>query len=363
MGRLAAGVAHDFNNLLTSILGFGHILRETLPAGSAEQDYAAQIVQAGERAAELVRRMLAFSAQAPPKLGEIDLHEAIRAREADLRERLGPGIELCLDLHGPGPRVRLDAERWNDLLDQLARNAADAMPGGGRWEVRSVSLPEKWVRLEFADTGEGMDAATLTRIFEPFFSTRETHARPGLGLSIVYVTVEQLGGVIAVESQPGQGTRFLITLPEADAEGADEAQGPLPTGAGERILLVDDDEPVRRLFHHLLTSLGYGVREASGVAEALAALEADPEPFHLLLTDLALPGLPVARLVAEIQSRHPGCAVLYTSGYAPDTLPADRRLPATANFLPKPCTREVLARMVREALDAPARAALAPRVK
>ena len=362
MGRLAAGIAHDFNNLLTSILGFGHILREMLPPESEMRDYAAQIVAAGERAADLVRQMLSFSSQQPAKLAPVDLNATLRARQDTMRENLGPGVVLDFDLESGPFQVNLDLERWNDLLDRLARNAGDAMRHGGRFVIRCEAAGTDQVRLEFRDNGEGMDDATTARMFEPFFSTRETHQRPGLGLSIVYVIVEQHGGRIEVRSRRGAGTSLFITLPLAEAPARSGTSLDSAPRGTERILLVDDEDAVRQVFSHHLISLGYQVCTARDAGDALDLLANKSGCVDLLLTDIAMPGVKVEHLVAEARRLHPSCQILYTSGYPQGTLPADRLIPAAANFLQKPCSRDVLARAVRQVLDEPVRAALAPRV-
>jgi signal transduction histidine kinase/CheY-like chemotaxis protein len=371
VGQVAGGVAHDFNNLLTVILSAGGALRDRLASNAAAQEDAREIVYAAERAAALTRQLLAFSRRQPLAPRTFDLGEAAAGMQRLLRRLLGEGIALTVTARARAP-VHADPSQIEMALLNLAVNARDAMPEGGRLEVQVDAVspdapgrpegapPGPLALLRVRDTGVGMDAATRARVFEPFFTTKGPGRGTGLGLPIVLGVVSECGGAIELDSAPGQGTEFRIFLPmrAAGAERTEVGTGTDGPRGTETVLVVEDDPHVRFVARRTLESHGYTVVEAEAAAEALALARARPAAPDLVLCDVVLPdgnGLDLGR---ALEARWPGIGVLFTSGYAGEHLGSLGALPA-ASLLPKPFTAEMLLRRVREALDlrAPARSA------
>jgi PAS domain S-box-containing protein len=363
IGRLAGGIAHDFNNLLTAILGYAELLLDSELTDDV-RNAADEIRKAGERAASLTKQLLAFSRKQVLQPKILDLNEVLTEVEDILRRVLGEDIALEAERDPHLWRVLADPGQLQQVLLNLAVNARDAMPEGGvlRIATRNVSLhaanlPEaptveegEYVLFEVSDTGDGMDAETLSRAFEPFFTTKERGKGTGLGLSTVYGTVKQSGGYIHIESEPGKGTRVLVYLTRVHGA-ADSPSNmtprSLPHGGTETILLVEDEESVRRLASLLLERSGYRLLVASSAEEALETARGYAGQIDLLLTDVVLPGLHGRRLADLLSSERPSIKVVFASGYF------DERgiLEPGSDFIQKPFNPETLARTIRRALD------------
>jgi PAS domain S-box-containing protein len=365
IGRLAGGVAHDFNNLLTAILGYSDLLLSQMPARDPMREDLEEIRKAGERAAGLTRQLLAFSRQQMLEPRVLDLNGIVSNIERMLRRVIGEDVTLVTRLGSDIDLVRADPGQLEQVIMNLAVNSRDAMPGGGTItiETRKVLLDSpldfgrfvipagRYVVLEVRDTGEGMDAETQARIFEPFFTTKEKGKGTGLGLATAYGIVKQSGGYIACESEPGSGARFQVYLPRSleDAESvpaAAPALGPAIRGT-ETVLLVEDEEGVRRLSRKLLEAHGYQVLEASSGAEAVELATRYPGPIHLVLTDVVMPGLDGPEVAARIAAQRPGIKVLYMTGYTDDV---PTKIGADASLLRKPFSPAALAQRVHELL-------------
>lgn len=368
IGRLAAGVAHDFNNLLAPILGYAEMLLDDMTPASPHREELQQIRLAAERARDLTRQLLAIGRKQILALKPVDMRTVIGGFEKLLRRTVRADIRIEPRLPESLSLVRADAGQMEQVLMNLAINAQDAMPDGGTLTlgVADVTLgparaaelgdaaPGEYVALSVSDTGTGMDQATLARICEPFFTTKERGKGTGLGLSTVYGIVKQHGGHLAITSAPGRGSAFTIYLPRLDdtdtesADGAAEAQGS-PRGT-ERILLVEDDESVRKMARYLLERQGYSVTEAdSGMAGVRAAEER--APFDLLLTDMVMPDMNGRTLYERLAPAVPGLKVLFMSGYADDEVAGAGMPGEHARFIQKPFTSQALSRMVRDVLD------------
>ncbi len=367
VGRLAGGVAHDFNNLLTAILGYSDIVLEQLPGGDRLRHYVGEIKKAGERAASLTRQLLAFSRQQVLAPLVLDLNAVVADMEKMLRRLIGEDIELVTVLAHDLARVKADPSQLEQVIMNLAVNARDAMPEGGRLSLatanflvdetyaqRHVGLkPGPYVTLTVTDTGCGMDAETLSRIFEPFFTTKEKGKGTGLGLSTVYGVVKQSGGYIEVESEPGRGTAFRVYLPQVEeslTNVKEREPAAAPSSGAETILLVEDEESVRTLVESVLRSKGYKVIPAARGDEALALSEQYAQPIALMLVDMVMPRMSGRELARRLAPLHPETKVLFMSGYAGSS--ASDGLDADTHFIQKPFTSEALARKVRETLDA-----------
>ncbi len=363
IGRLAGGIAHDFNNLLTTILGVGELLAADLPAGGSQAADAAAILEAGRHAAALTRQLLAFSRKQRLEVHPVRLEEVCRAFSPMLTRLIGEEIEVRLDLDVAAPPVLADRSQVEQVLMNLAINARDAMPRGGRLaiEVASVAAeaprpdgppPGRWVRLSVADTGTGMTPEVAAQAFEPFFTTKERGKGTGLGLATVYGVVTQHGGHARLLTAPGQGARFDLYFPEATSAAAEVPSGASVVGeargGGETLLVVDDEPSIRRVLRTILGRLGYRVLEAGDGLQALEVLERAGAQVDALISDMVMPGLRGPELVRAFQARCPGRPAILMSGYA-EGLDA---LPAGVPFLPKPLTPDAVARTVRAALDA-----------
>jgi PAS domain S-box-containing protein len=370
IGQLAGGVAHDFNNLLTVINGFSELLTLQLAPTDPHRGPLEEILKAGERAAGLTQQLLAFSRRQALLPQVVDLNGIVADTEALLRRLLGEDIDLLAVLRPELGRVRVDPRQLQQVILNLAVNARDAMPQGGRLTIETANVeldagyagqhaavsPGAYVMLAVSDTGSGMDAETQAHIFEPFFTTKEPGQGTGLGLSMIYGIVKQSSGDIWVYSEPGHGTIFKLYFPRV----ADEAEQPAsptppvqaPSGT-ETILLVEDEAPVRSLARTVLEARGYAVLEASRGDEALRVAQHHRGPIHLLLTDVVMPGLggpAVARLLTRV---HPETQVLYMSGYTDAAVARHGVLEAGAALVQKPFTPRALAQQVRQVLDAP----------
>ena len=369
VGRLAGGVAHDFNNLLTAILGYSELLDAALEEGAPGRQDVLEIKKAGERAALLTRQLLAFSRRQVLKPKLLNLNKVVENLGRMLKRVIGEDIELAV-VPGPGlGLVRADPGQMEQVVLNLALNARDAMPQGGRLTITTANAeldeeycrlhpevaPGPYVLLSVSDTGCGMDAATAAKIFEPFFTTKEVGKGTGLGLSMVYGIIRQSGGHVWVDSKPGQGTTFKIYLPRVEAAPetvAREGMPPAPLRGRETILLVEDEPVVRQVARRILTTYGYTVLEAGSGPEALQVLEDSPVPVHLALTDVVMPGMNGRELARELSARRPEMKVLYMSGYAGNGIVHQGVLEEGVAYIQKPFEARALARLVRELLDA-----------
>ena len=368
IGRLAGGVAHDFNNLLTAINGYADLMLEELSLDHRWRGAVTEIRRAGERAAELTGQLLAFSRRQLLQPRVLDLNALLADSTKMLKRLLGEDIELTTILDPALGHVTADAGQVHQIVLNLALNARDAMPRGGKLIVETQNvvldedhpqlhpslLPGAYVMLAVNDNGCGMDQETLSRIFEPFFTTKELTKGTGLGLSTVYGIVKQSGGSIFVYSEPGSGATFKIYLPRVDEPlnlSADQ-QVEIDTLRGsETVLVVEDEEAVRKLIDQALRKYGYRVVEATNGTEALRVCESRKTPIRLMITDVVMPGMSGSELAARLRALQPDIRVLYMSGYTDDAVIRHGLLDASMFFLRKPFTPGALARKVRETLD------------
>jgi signal transduction histidine kinase/ActR/RegA family two-component response regulator len=357
IGTLAGGIAHDFNNLITVISGYTQLALMRADKESPEADDLRQVVEASDRAANLTHQLLAFSRKQVLQPTVLDLGEVVSGISPMLRRIIGEHIQLDIEAEPLLARVRADRGQIEQVLLNLAVNARDAMPSGGRLTIATANVGSgergtaNGVCLVVRDSGTGMPPDVQERIFEPFFTTKDPGKGTGLGLSMVYGIVKQSGGTISVDSEMGQGTAFTIELPAEelmvgnDTLMADDAQLP---GGTESILIVEDAEDVRILARRTLEERGYNVRVARNAAEALEIAAAGN--IDVLLTDIVMPQTSGPQLVAKFQATRPMPLVIYMSGYADDAL-AQYELDPGAVFLRKPFTPAGLARTVRRAID------------
>ena len=366
IGQLAGGVAHDFNNLLTVINGYADILRGQLPQGGEAGESVHAILEAGQRAAALTGQLLAFSRKAMVQPRLVDLNEVVESAARMLRRLIGERITLVSHLKPGLPVVRIDPGQIEQVVMNLAVNARDAMPEGGTLVVETTELllpamiatetgefrAGHAVQLTVSDTGHGMSEEVRARVFEPFFTTKGVGKGTGLGLATVYGIIRQAGGHVEVASAPGRGTTFRVLLPVAPAEGRTVAEAPAPVPPGtETVLLVEDEEAVRRLALVALQRRGYRVLPAGSAAEAMALATGHQGKVDLLLTDVVMPDMGGRQLAEALRTRRPGLKVLFMSGYTDDLVLRDGVAGTDHPFLQKPFSVAALARRVREVLD------------
>ena len=368
VGQLAGGIAHDFNNLLMVIQGNAELMLDRLRAPEPLYKNAHQVMKAAEKAASLTRQLLAFSRRQVLQPRVLDLNSIIADVGKMLPRLIGEDIELRILPNAALGWVKADQSQIEQVLLNLAVNARDAMPRGGRLtiETAQVDLDESYVRqhasirpgpyvvLAVSDTGVGMDAETQAHCFEPFFTTKEQGRGTGLGLATVYGVVKQSGGWIWVYSEPGEGTTLKIYLPmvQEDAEAAKHAkgQGEVPRGT-ETILLAEDQDGIRELARDFLESCGYTVLVAKDGAEALELAQVHKDPIDLLLTDVVMPKVNGPELAQRLALVRPRMKALYMSGYMERATAHHDVLVQTAISLEKPFSLHTLAGKVREALD------------
>jgi PAS domain S-box-containing protein len=372
VGRLAGGIAHDFNNLLAVINGYSDILlRRWARSDEGDREKIEQIRKAGERAVQLTRQLLAFSRKQVLQPTVLDMNAVVSDMDKMLRRLLSEDIEVLTHLAPQLGRVKADFGQIEQVMLNLAVNARDAMPQGGKLtiETKNVELDEEYTRghksaqpgphvmLAVSDTGCGMDAETQARIFEPFFTTKEIGKGTGLGLSTVYGIVKQSGGSLWVYSEVGRGTTFKVYLPRVEAEikPSQSLAGNLELQRGtETILLVEDEEGVRRLTRELLQESGYEVLSARHGVEALEILEENIERIQLLLTDVVMPHMGGRELADRLAITQPQMRVLYMSGYTDDAILHHGVLDHGTAFIEKPFTAKALTKKIRETLGAAA---------
>jgi len=369
IGRLSGGVAHDFNNLLGVIIGYAEVLEEKTAFSPALRESVDQILKAGGQAASLIRQLLAFSRQQVLEPKIVDVNAIVHDTEKMLHRLIGEDIELITQLDGAVNKIMVDQGQLEQALVNMAVNARDAMPNGGQLRIQTENfemdaqaagkyqypvLAGPYVRLTISDDGVGMNSETLARAFEPFFTTKEKGKGTGLGLAMVYGFVKQSGGYIDLTSELGLGTSIRIYLPRVgQACGKSEAVviSKESVAGNGTILLVEDDDPLRKLTVCHLQSFGYRVLEAQDAASALAISSASDESIDLLLTDVVLPKINGHALAKMLIEKRPDLRVLFTSGYTGQSVERGNILEENCHFLPKPYTRANLAQKVREVLE------------
>jgi PAS domain S-box-containing protein len=361
---LAGGVAHDFNNLLTVIQANAEMLQDA-PTPEEIRETVAEIRSAAERGSSLTRQLLAFSRQEMLEPMIVNINAVVNDTTKMLRRLIGEDVELVTNLASDVSPVMIDPGHFAQVLMNLAVNARDAMPKGGRLTLRTLNLhvsrtdsivtgrsAGRYVAMTMADTGHGMPPAVRARIFEPFFTTKGHGRGTGLGLAVVHGIVSQSGGHIDVDSTPGLGTTFTILLPAAkESARAVAIEEDLPKGGTETVLLVEDEETVRRIAARVLTANGYTVIAAQDGADALSLMSKVGKPIDLLLTDVVMPRMGGRILAETILSMHPATRVIYASGYTDDAVVRHGVQRAEVHFLQKPYTISHMLRKVRQALD------------
>jgi PAS domain S-box-containing protein len=370
IGRLAGGIAHDFNNLLTIIKGYTELARERTEGQTALRNDIERIDDATERAAALVRQLLAFSRKQVLQPKNLDLNAIVGGLEQLLRRLMGEDIRMHVKMSAELGTIKADPSQIEQVLMNLVVNARDAMPHGGKLIVETCNTeldhayasdhvsvkPGRYVMLAVSDSGTGMSPETVAHIFEPFFTTKGGTRGTGLGLSTSYGIVKQSGGYIWVYSEPEHGTTFKVYLPRVDESAEPAAAVRLKTApqkGTETILLVEDEEAVRDLTETVLTSYGYKVIVTQDPEDA-QSIAATGLPIHLVLTDVVMPSMSGRELARKLTQKNPNLRVLYMSGYTDDIIATGGVLEAGIAFLQKPFTPALLAQKVREVLDAAA---------
>lgn len=365
IGRLAGAVAHDFNNLLTVITGYSQMMMAELPLRHPFREQVEEISKAANRAADLTRQLLAFSRRQPAELHALRLNDHVRDVQKMLTRLIGEDIDLSVSLKADPSVIRADAGQLEQVLMNLAVNAKDAMPNGGKLIIETSDLlvderfsrthlsvePGRYVLLTVTDNGAGMAANVKAQLFEPFFTTKEKGKGTGLGLSTVYGIVKQSGGSIWVCSEPGQGSSFHLIFPEAEDDiGADASRAVVAMPSGnETIVVAEDDRGVRKYVREILERHGYTVLQAANGRDALRTAQEHPGAIHLLLSDAVMPEMGGRELAARFGAVRPGVPVLCMSGYSdPPWAPGE----VGASFIQKPFTPAALLVQVRAALEA-----------
>jgi len=368
VGRLAGGIAHDFNNLLTAIIGTTALVLEDRGLESRARLDIEEIEKAAKRAAGLTRQLLIFSRQQVLEPRALDLNALVVDLERMLQRLIGEDIELRTKPAALLGAVRADPGQMEQAIVNLVVNARDAMPKGGRLTIETADVeldrsyvaahvptrPGPYVLLAISDTGVGMDGATKARLFEPFFTTKDPGRGTGLGLATVYGIVKQSGGYIWAYSELGHGTTFKIYLPRVaqTPETRESTISPLtPARGSETLLVVEDQEEVRKLTKRVLEAQGYTVLAAGNGFEALEIVDRHPTQIHLMITDVVMPGMNGRELAQRASARRSDLKVLYVSGYTGEAVLQHRLLEPGVAFLQKPFTPDVLARKTREVLD------------
>jgi PAS domain S-box-containing protein len=366
IGLLAGGVAHDFNNILMAQLGYCELMKSSLRDEDPLARDLAQIRACAERAAALTHQLLAFSRKQPLQLEVLDLNRVVTGIGTMLRRLIGEDVDFATVLAPELGRVRADPGQIEQVITNLAVNAREAMPHGGKLTIETANVdldaeyarshvsvvPGRYVMLAVSDTGSGMDEATQSRVFEPFFTTKVRGQGSGLGLATIYGIVKQSGGNIWVYSEPGKGTSFKIYLPRVEAEPTPQVRDE-PTcarGGGEQVLVVEDELTIRELLQRMLAGLGYCARVAANGGEALIAVEEEQLKPDLLITDVVMPGMSGKVLAERLRKTQPDLKVLYMSGYTDDAIVHHGALDSGTPFLQKPFNTNDLAAKVHKLL-------------
>ena len=367
VGRLAGGVAHDFNNMLTVINGYNRMILDELSPIDPLRGCAEEVLKAADRAGALTNQLLAFSRRQVMQPRIISPNATVAQTERMLRRLIGEDIELVLRLNPDVGNIKADPGHIEQAIVNLAVNSRDAMPKGGRITIETGNVhldqdyakthlgvqPGDFAMIAVSDTGHGMDRETRKRLFEPFFTTKERGKGTGLGLASVYGVVKQLGGDIWVYSEVGKGTTFKLYFPRV-SEGVSEAEAGLAEAdqpkATETILLVEDEQAVRDLTVRMLQRMGYTVLAAANGAEAIEISNSYPGEIAMLLTDVVMPNMSGREVADKLLPVRPRLKVLYLSGYTDDTVVHHGVLESGVEFLPKPFSREVLAKKMRDVL-------------
>ncbi|MGO9229977.1 MAG: PAS domain S-box protein [Bryobacteraceae bacterium] len=378
VGRLAGGVAHDFNNMLTVIAGYNRMILDELSPLDPLRGCAEEVLKATDRATALTKQLLAFSRRQIMQPCVMSVNNAIRQTEKMLRRLIGEDIELILVLPENVDNIKADPNHIEQAIVNLALNSRDAMPKGGRITVETANVhldetyarthlgiqPGDFVMVAVSDTGHGMDAETRRHLFEPFFTTKGKGKGTGLGLATVYGAVKQLGGDIWVYSEPGQGTTFKLYFPRVAEAAALPPADRLATEEvphTETVLVVEDEQTVRDLTVKMLRKLGHTVLAAADGAEAIEIVKSYPAPIALLLTDVVMPNMSGRQVADRLLKLRPALKVLYLSGYTDNTVIHHGILEDGVEFLPKPFSREALARKIRHVLETPPPADAGPK--
>jgi hypothetical protein len=369
VGQLAGGIAHDFNNILGVIMNYAEFVADELPPGSRAVEDVEEIRRAAERAAALTRQLLIFSRREVVQPEQLDLRRVVSELENLLHRALGERVELSTRFGEPLSTIEADPGQIEQVLVNLAVNARDAMPDGGRLliEVEDVELddeytymhpdtePGRYVRLKVSDTGVGMEEETIRRAFEPFFTTKGKGEGTGLGLATVYGIVTGAGGRVDIYSEPGMGTTIKVHLPASSVapRGDRDETRERPSGNGEVVLVVEDEPDVRRMAERILGKGGYAVIGTDGGEQALEACRRIDQPIHLLLTDVIMPGMLGTELVERVKAIRPELGVVFMSGYSHEVLAPEALADQDgATFIEKPFNAGQLLRAVRDRLDA-----------
>jgi signal transduction histidine kinase/ActR/RegA family two-component response regulator len=362
VAHLAGGIAHDFNNILSVISICADEMLEDASTRDVNRECLVDIRHAVERGSALTRDLLSFSCRDVQEHRVVDFNDVVADAQRSVARLVGADVTLQTHLGAVSPCVRVDPAQWSSVFVNLALNARDAMPNGGTLTVRTreaeldpasrgIQKPKgTFVELEVTDTGCGVPEAIRERIFEPFFSTKGIGRAKGLGLSVVYGVVERSGGWIEVTSKVGVGTTFHLYVPLVDAPPASKTISPTATKSAVTLLLVEDEEAVRRVAHKMLTRAGYRVFQASSAEEALA-MASDIPTVDALVTDVVLPGMDGRRLADALTRRYPNLEVLYTSGYTDDAVLRFGISQSELFFLQKPYTTKLLVQRVHEVLE------------
>ncbi|HET7290481.1 MAG TPA: PAS domain-containing protein [Thermodesulfobacteriota bacterium] len=369
VGKLAGGIAHDFNNLLTVVLNYSDLLLSRPLVDKKQEEGIREIRSAGQRAAALTSQLLAFSRKQILQPKVLDLNGVVTGMERMIRRLIRENIELVTELEPALGRVKADPVQIEQVIMNLAINAGDAMPRGGRLHLQTSNVsqndasavlkphlpPGRYVMLAVSDTGHGMDEATLSQIFDPFYTTKELGKGTGLGLATVYGIIKQSGGHVTVDSGRDRGTTFKIFLPavEGQPEQAGESAGitARPQGGPETILIAEDQQEVLSLVSLVLEEAGHKVLEANNCIEAVRTCEKFEDPINLLLIDVVMPQMSGPELARRLTALHPEMKVLYMSGYIDNTIDEYGVFSSGSSFIQKPFTPALLLGKVREVLD------------
>jgi PAS domain S-box-containing protein len=366
VGRLAGGVAHDFNNLLTVINGYSQMMLARLDPRDPLRAAMAEIHKAGDRAVRLTRQLLAFSRKQVLEPRVLDLNRVVEEMQRMLERLVGEDVEVQVALHADRATVHADPHQFEQVIMNLAVNARDAMPGGGKLSIETAAVERdesyarehpdaragRYVMVSVSDTGVGMDEETEQRIFEPFFTTKEAGKGTGLGLPMVQGIVAQSGGHIEVHSQPGQGTTFKVYLPALAEAAADDGMPEIVPALGgqETVLVVEDQAEVRGYTVAVLKTYGYRVIEAEDADDALRCCESERGPIHLVLTDVVMPRVSGRELADRLKKLQPGIKVMFMSGYTGDVILRHGVSEEGVSFIQKPFSPEELAGRIRALL-------------